>query len=120
MNVSVDVSVPIGVNVSVDVSVPINVDVSVDVNVPIDVGVFSVVIPAVVTVSAMVVTVSRRYNYSRAVTTTTVIATIVVPTTVIAATVVATVIIATRRASRINFTRLKSQGAEGQRKDRKQ
>jgi len=114
MNASVDVDVPIHVNIPINVSTPIgmnvsvNMNVSVGVDVPIYIDVFAAIIPGAVTVAVMVLAISRRYNYSRAVTT----ATVITITIVAASPVIAT--------GRINFTRLKSQCGEGQRQNRKQ
>jgi len=107
-------NVPIDVDIPINVSTPIDMNVSVDVDVSIYIDVFTAVIPVAVTVPVI----SRRYNYTRAVTTAPVITiTIVAASPVVAIPVVAVPVIAT---GRINFTRLKSQCAEGQRKDRKQ
>jgi hypothetical protein len=115
VDVPIDVYVSINVGVSVDVYVPVDLDVtiyvSVDVGGSVDVGVFTAVVPVAITVSVIVLAVSWRHNY----TTATVMA-----IAVMVATVIAAVVIATGTLIRIDFTRLKSQYAEGQRKDRKQ
>jgi len=128
---SIDVGTP-----TIDPNVPINLSVPVDLTVPIAMHVSingvasSAVIPIAVTVSVIVIAVSRRYGYSRAIDSAIVVVAIIIATPVIAITVVAAIGVATiviaaptiasGGSVRINLTRLEGQCAQAQHQNRKQ